>query len=176
MPLVSEGQGGGFSPDARAPRPDAIHGTLRHIFIAPERRVALEELAEVRAVPGRGLEGDRYFAGVGSFSRWPGTGRAVSLIEQEAIDAVRAEHGIDLSAGRSRRNLVTAGVRLPNLEGRTFRIGAAVFRGVRSCAPCEYLQRLVGPGTFDALKGRGGLRADVIEEGILRAGDDLVVV
>ena len=155
---------------------NAMHAALLHIFIGPGRRVPLVEASEIRAVPGRGLEGDRYFAGIGSFSRWPGSGRAVSLIEAEAIDAVRAEHGIDLSAGHSRRNLVTRGVRLLDLDGRAFRIGTAAFRGVRPCAPCAYLERLVGPGTFDALKGRGGLRADVIEEGVIRAGDVLVLL
>lgn len=128
-------------------------------------------IAEVRAVPGCGLEGDRYFFAQGSFSRWPGTGRAVSLIAVETLEAVRAEHGIDLHGGRTRRNLVTSGIVLTGLQERTFRIGTAVFRGVRPCAPCQYLERITEVGVFEALKGRGGLRADVIEEGILHIGD-----
>jgi MOSC domain-containing protein YiiM len=153
-----------------------VPATLVGIFVSPSRRERLVAVPEVRALSGRGLEGDRYFSGVGSFSRWPGSGRAVSLIEEEAVDAVAAEHGIDLSGGRSRRNLVTRGARLLDLDGRTFRIGTAVFRGVRPCAPCQYLERLTGPGTFNALKGRGGLRADVLEDGIIRLGDEIVAV
>jgi len=151
-------------------------GLLRGIWISATARNPLVSVAEVRAVPGRGLEGDRYFFARGSFSRWPGAGREISLIAEEALEAVRAEHGIDLREGRNRRNLVTSGIVLTDLQGRTFRIGTAVFRGVRPCAPCEYLQRLTEAGAFEALKGRGGLRADVIEEGILRVGENIEVL
>ena len=136
----------------------------------------MTSVAEVRAVAGRGLEGDRYLFGRGSFSRWPGGGRAVSLIAAEAIEAILAEHGIDLSAGHSRRNLVTRGVALEQLVGRRFRIGTALFYGDRLCAPCRYLERLIAPGLFDAIKGRGGLRADLLSDGIIRVGDELVPV
>ena len=153
-------------------------GTLAAIFIAPiaGARMAAVETATVHA--GRGIEGDRYFAGVGSFSRWPGEGRAVSLFEQEVIDALRAEHGFDLSEGRHRRNLVTRGVRLADLNGRTFRIGpTALFRGTRVCTPCRYLERRVAPGLYDALLGgRGGLRADVLEAGAIHVGDAIELV
>lgn len=148
-------------------------GTVHAIFIAPRARIPLVGVQSVRAVPGRGLEGDRYHAGVGAFSRWPDSGRAVTLIEAEAIEAIAREHGIDLSGGRSRRNLVTTGVRLEEFNGRRFRIGGAVMRGSRLCAPCHYLERLVGPGTYKAMTGRGGLRADVLEEGEVRVGDPI---
>ena len=150
---------------------------VRAIYLAPSAGAAPVRVDESRAVAGRGLEGDRYFLGVGSFSRWPGEGRAVTLIEQEAVDAVLAETGIDLREGRSRRNVVTSGVRLNDLNGRKFRIGeSVVVRGARLCAPCRHLERLVGPGTYDALLGRGGLRADVVQGGIVRVGDGIEVV
>lgn len=147
------------------------NGLLRGIWISATARKPLVSVAEVRAVPDRGLEGDRYFFAKGSFSRWPGTGRAVSLIAQEALEAIHTEHGIDLQEGRSRRNLVTSGIDLADLQGRRFRIGTAVFRGVRPCAPCQYLERITVAGVFAALKDRGGFRADVIAEGILHVGD-----
>jgi MOSC domain-containing protein YiiM len=149
-------------------------GYLEAIFISPTAKAQLIAVPEVRAIVGRGLEGDRYFHGIGSFSRWPGEGRAVTLIDAEAIEAVLCETGIDLSAGRSRRNLATRGVRLPDLNGRRFRIGQALFRGTRLCEPCAFLERLTGPGVFAALKGRGGLRADVLEGEIIRAADAIV--
>lgn len=148
-------------------------GILRGIWISATARDPLVSIAEVCAVLGRGLEGDRYFRACGSFSRWPGKGREVSLIAEEVLEAVRAEHGIDLREGRSRRNLVTSGLNLAQLQEQTFRIGTAVFRGIRPCAPCEYLERITEAGVFAALKGRGGLRADVIEEGILHVGDPI---
>jgi MOSC domain-containing protein YiiM len=151
-----------------------VSGHLESIFLAPAAKAPLIGVPEVHAVADRGLEGDRYFHTSGSFSRWPGEGRAVTLIEAEAIEAVGREAGIDLTAGRSRRNLLTRGVRLADLNGRRFRIGQALFRGTRVCEPCAFLERLTEPGAFAALKGRGGLRADVLEGGIIRAGDAIV--
>jgi MOSC domain-containing protein YiiM len=151
-----------------------MNGLVRAIYLAPSAGVTLTAVTEVKALIGRGLEGDRYERGIGSFSRWPGTGRAVTLIEQEVIDSVLDETGLDLGTGRSRRNIVTEGVRLNDLVGKTFRIGTVLFRGERLAEPCAYLQRRIGEGLVEALKGRGGLRADVLEEGVLRAGDVIV--
>jgi MOSC domain-containing protein YiiM len=151
-------------------------GAVQAIFLAPRARVPLEAVAAVRAVPGLGLEGDRYFLGRGALSRWPGPARAVSLIEAEVLEAVRREHGLDLSGGRSRRNLVTAGLALPELKGRTFRVGGALLRGIGPCSPCGYLDRLAGAGACAALKGRGGLRAAVLEEGVIRVGDAVELI
>jgi MOSC domain-containing protein YiiM len=155
---------------------DVKRSVLRGIWISRTARTPLVSVADVHAVPGRGPEGDRYFLGQGSFSRWPGTGRAVSLIAEETLVAVSAECGIDLRGGRSRRNLVTSGIVLTELQERTFRIGTAILRGVRPCAPCQYLERITESGVFDALKGRGGLRAEVIEEGILHIGDAIALL
>jgi MOSC domain-containing protein YiiM len=149
--------------------------TLEGIFIAGAAREPLASVAEVRAVEGRGLEGDRYHAAVGSFSRWPGEGRAVTLVEAEVIEAALRDCDIDLSGGRTRRNLVTRGVRLADLLGRRFRIGGALFRGTRLAQPCAHLERLTEPGVFEALKGRGGLRADVLEGGVMRVGSGIVL-
>jgi MOSC domain-containing protein YiiM len=143
------------------------------LYVAPEAGAAMLPVPEVTAVPGRGLEGDRYYHGRGSFSRWPGEGRAVTLIEQEAIEAIRREHGIELANGVSRRNVVTSGGALADLNGRKFRIGEALLRGARLCAPCRYLERRVAPGLYEAMKGRGGLRADVYQGGVIRVGDGI---
>ena len=144
---------------------------IEGIYIAAAAGGPPVAVSEVLVVADRGLEGDRYHAGVGSFSRWPGEGRAVTLIEAEVIEAVLRDWDIDLSAGRSRRNLVTRGVRLSELLGRKFRIGQALLRGTRVAEPCGHLVRLTEPSVFDALKGRGGLRADVLEGGVIRVGD-----
>src|SRR6478752_6467000 len=98
-----------------------IPGIVEAIYVAPAAKAAPVLVPHVAAVAGRGLEGDRYWAAVGSFSRWPGEGRAVTLIEAEAVEAVLAETGIDLTGGRHRRNLVTRGARLPDLNGHRYR-------------------------------------------------------
>jgi MOSC domain-containing protein YiiM len=95
----------------------------------------------------------------------------VTLIEAEVIEEVLAAADLDLSAGRSRRNVVTRGVRLLELMGRRFRLGTALLHGDRPADPCAVLERHIGPGLMEALKGRGGLRATVLEEGEVRVGD-----
>lgn len=151
-----------------------MSGTIEAIFLAESAGADLQPVEQVRAMPGKGLEGDRYARGKGSFSRWPGGGRAVTLIEAEVIEDVAASHALDLSNGRSRRNVVTRGVRLNELVGKRFRIGTALFRADRLAEPCGYLEKRIGAGAQQVLKGRGGLRADVVEEGVIRVGDAVV--
>ena len=148
-------------------------GLIESIHVAPTAGAPLVAVEAATLDVGRGIVGDRYHAGVGAFSRWPGEGRAVSLIEAEAVEAILAETGIDLAGGRSRRNVVTRGVRLLDLIGRTFAVGGAVLRGTRECTACGRMDRLVAPGAFAAMKGRGGLRADVVAGGVVAVGDGL---
>jgi MOSC domain-containing protein YiiM len=150
-------------------------GRVVEIYLAPGAGKDLSAVQQVRALTGLGLEGDRYSLGKGSFSRWPGAGRSVTLIAQEVIEALLDETGLDIDHGRSRRNIVTAGVDLNALVGQTFRIGGARFRGDRLAEPCGYLERRIGRGLVAALRGRGGLRADVLEEGLVRVGDAVVM-
>lgn len=134
----------------------------------------MRSLESVRAVPGRGLEGDRYFKGVGAYSRWPGARRDLTLIAAEALAEAEAAFGVALSAGEHRRNLVVSGVPLGDLIKVEFRIGEVRVRGARVCAPCKYLVRVTGQeAIFDALVGRGGLRAEVLTEGVIHVGDSV---
>lgn len=151
-------------------------GAVEAIYLAPAAKAEPAAVHQVAAVAGRGLAGDRYYLGVGAFSRWPGEGRQVTLIEAEAVAAILAGTGIDLSGGRHRRNVVTRGVRLSDLLGLRFQIGDASFRGSRLCAPCRYLERLVAPGLYEAMRGRGGLRAEITSHGRIAVGDSIRVV
>lgn len=145
------------------------------LYLAPAAGAPVVRVPEAAALAGRGLEGDRYAAGEGSFSRWPGKGRSVTLISSEAIGEAEAAFGVSLSEGEHRRNLVVEGVPLAELRGVRFRIGEVQLEGVRICAPCKYLVRVTRqPEAFDALVGRGGLRAEVVAGGTLREGDPVV--
>lgn len=155
-------------------------GTAERIFTAPDAGVEMEERGEVEAVAGRGLRGDRYFSEVetGTFANWGPDeerhdGYDLTLIEREAIDAIEREAGIELAPGEHRRNVVTRDAALNHLVGTRFRVGDAVCRGDRLCEPCDYLQRITGEDVLDALAHRGGLRADVVESGTIRPGDDV---
>lgn len=127
----------------------------------------------VRAVPGRGLEGDRYFVQAGTYSKKSGVDREVTLIESEAVDALRRDYEIDVDAGVSRRNIVTRGVPLNHLVGREFQVGEVVLRGLRLCEPCGHMEELAGLPIRPGLVHRGGLRAQILTGGWIRAGDPI---
>jgi MOSC domain-containing protein YiiM len=150
-------------------------GTLVGIYTATGEAAPMEAHDEIVAIAGAGLAGDRYAASAGAFSDKPGGGREVTLIAREGIAAANDE-GVTVGEHETRRNLVTEGVDLDQLVGRTFSVGEVVLRGVRDCPPCKYLEGLTRPGVLAALKGRGGLRADIVRAGVLRVGDEIVEV
>jgi MOSC domain-containing protein YiiM len=128
-------------------------------------------LVGARARAGRGLDGDRYAVGAGTFSpradRRPGYD--LTLIAAEVLDEMAAAgHPVDFAA--TRRNVLTRGIDVNALVGRTFRIGDAQCVGRRLCEPCAHLERLSGPGILRPLIHKGGLRVDVLAEGEIRLG------
>jgi MOSC domain-containing protein YiiM len=149
--------------------------TIERILVRRAADGPAVELPSAALVPGRGIEGDRYFEGTGTFSGGPPNGRALTLIEAEALDAVAAD-GVAVSAEQAGRNVVTRGADLNGLVGRRFRLGEVECVGDRLCEPCATLQERTQPGVLRALAGRGGLRADVVSGGTIAPGDELVVL
>jgi MOSC domain-containing protein YiiM len=145
-----------------------FRGNVVSIFIAREAAMPMEPREEVKAVAGQGLEGDRYFDGTGHWSKTPGVGREVTLIEIEAIEALESERNIAIKPGATRRNVVTRGVPLNHLVGREFQLGAVRLRGTRLCEPCTYLESLTQQGVLSGLIHRGGLRAEIVTGGTIR--------
>ncbi|MBI4611734.1 MAG: MOSC domain-containing protein [Candidatus Rokubacteria bacterium] len=153
-------------------------GVVVSLHTAPAAAEPMISLSEVRAVAGKGLEGDRYFTRVGTYSGRPGPGgapsaREVTLIEVEAIDALTRDYAFQLKAGDSRRNIVTRGVPLNHLIGREFRVGEVVMKGIRLCEPCAHLEGLTQKGIMRGLIHRGGLRAEIVTGGVIRVGDSV---
>jgi MOSC domain-containing protein YiiM len=146
-----------------------FEGTVVSINIAPAAEAPMQSVSEVRAIPGQGLEGDRYFDHKGTFSK-PQPDRELTLIEVEAIEAMKSELGVDFGLGDSRRNVVTRGVPLNHLVGREFWIGDVKARGLRLCEPCGHLARLSHEKVLPGLVHRGGLRAQILTEGMIRVG------
>jgi MOSC domain-containing protein YiiM len=147
-------------------------GTIDSIHIAPMAKAPTQAVAGVLAVPGRGLEGDRYFLQQGTFFK-PAPDHELTLIEAEALEALLRDYGVELAPGEARRNLVTRGVSLNHLVGHEFQIGGIRVRGIRLCEPCNHLQTLVGREVVKGLRHRGGLRAQILSEGEIRAGDSV---
>jgi MOSC domain-containing protein YiiM len=152
-------------------------GRVEAIYIAPSAGAPMQPLTEVEAVEGVGLQGDRYAAGIGTYSPRPTDpgAREVTLFEAEVLDALQAQNQIELSPSEHRRNLTVRGVRLGDLLGQRFRIGGVLLEGVKDCPPCEHLQALVGKPVLAPLVERGGLRARVVESGTIRVGDTVQI-
>ena len=147
-----------------------FQGQLLRIFIGKHRGHDLDAVDRVEAVTGRGLTGDRYFLKDGTFSAKDGPDREVTLIESEALDGLAREYKIAIEPGQARRNLLTRGVPLNHLVGKTFAVGPVVLRGIRLCEPCSHLESLTCAGIQKGLTHRGGLRAQVLTGGVLEVG------
>ncbi len=142
-----------------------MQGWVEEILIAAHAESPPLPVERARAIAGIGLEGDRYFAGVGTWSSYPiEGGKDLTLIEAEVLAAV------GLTGSEARRNIVTRDVRLNDLVGERFWIGEVECYGDRLCEPCTHLQQLTGV-TVAALAHRGGLRADILSDGEITVGD-----
>ena len=137
-------------------------GTVAAIHIASEHGGPVEPVAEVEAVEGKGLLGDRYF----------GTRRQVTIVATGELDTSAVQLGADrIVDGTTRRNITVDLPSLPRAHGERIEIGETVLEVWRDCAPCEVMEETVGPGALAALRGRAGVSATVTRGGIIRVGD-----
>jgi MOSC domain-containing protein YiiM len=148
-----------------------MDGRVERIRIATEDAAPMEAVERVAARPG-GLVGDRYYEGTGYYS--PFDVCEVTFVAAEALETIRQEHGIDLTDGRHRRNVVTRGVDLHHLLDHRFAVGDVTFEGTRPRPPCVHVEQVAGEdGVMEALsEGRGGICADVVDGGELCVGDE----
>lgn len=152
---------------------DMPAGRVESIHVAASAGEAMRSVAEVRAIPGRGLESDRYFSKTGTYSGKEGADRQITFIEAEALEALQRDYRVALEPKESRRNVATRGVALNHLVGRRFWVGEVALRGLRLCEPCAYMERVSGKPVRAGLVHRGGLRAEILTEGTIRVGDEI---
>lgn len=136
-------------------------GAVVAIHVAEKHGQPTRPIDRTQAVVGVGLSEDRYTKGT------------ATLIEEEAVEAAKRDYKIELEASETRRNIVTRGVALNHLVGKTFRVGEATFFGRELCEPCGHLEKLTRPGVRESLVHRGGLRADIVADGVVKIGDSL---
>jgi MOSC domain-containing protein YiiM len=146
-------------------------GKVLSIQIAASKSDMLKNLEQVRAVAGMGLEGDRYYNRTGTYSDKHDESREATFIESEALEALAKDYKVELRGTESRRNISTSGVALNHLVGKEFKVGEAVFRGIRLCEPCTHLEEVTGKPARKGLIHRGGLRAQIVKSGLIRVGD-----
>jgi MOSC domain-containing protein YiiM len=145
----------------------AVPGVVQQIAITPIESALPQPVPAIEVLPGQGPRGDRKFAPEPAARN----GKDLTLIEAEALDAFTAETGIPLTHQESRRNILTRGVQLNELVGRRFRVGEVECEGVMLNEPCQHLESLTRPGVLRGLVHRGGLRANVVQGGVVAVGD-----
>ena len=136
--------------------------TVVAIHLGEAGKPELRQVEAVRAVAGKGLEGDRYF-----FAGGAEPGRALTLVEEEVVEDV------GLSPGATRRQVTTRGVQLNDLIGKRFRVGEVECYGVELCEPCSHLERMTRPGIIRDLAHRAGINADILADGTISVGDEI---
>jgi MOSC domain-containing protein YiiM len=142
-------------------------GEVSYIGVRPARREKVMVLGEVNAIAGKGLEGDRYSSnGI----------RQVTLIQEEHLKAISSFlGGKEIDPGLTRRNIVVRGINLITLKGQRFRIGKALLEYSGECHPCSRMEENLGEGGYNAIRGHGGITARIIESGLIRTGDAVVI-
>jgi MOSC domain-containing protein YiiM len=145
-------------------------GTVESIHIAADARAAMQSVAQAKLLPGVGVEGDRYARRQGTFFK-PLPDFELTLIEAEAIEALQRDYEVQLSPGDARRNVVTRGVALNHLVGKEFKIGSVRVKGIRLCEPCSHLEAVTKLSLIKGLRHRGGLRTQILSEGVISVGD-----
>ena len=149
-------------------------GSIVSLHIVAEKSAPMDTVAAVHAIPGKGLKGDRYADGRGTYSEYPEDGRQVTLFEEETLEALHRDMGISLGPNQTRRNIITSGVPLNHLVGQKFLVGEVLLEGTRLNAPCQYFQDLLGiKGLFKALIHRSGLNCRILTEGETYIGDSI---
>ncbi|QQA41400.1 MOSC domain-containing protein [Pelagovum pacificum] len=141
----------------------ASEGRVTWIGLRPVRLAAMETPNTVE-VTLSGLDGDHARAGK----------RAVTLIQQEHLSVIAALSGRDeVNPEEVRRNLVIAGINLAALRDVPVRYGTALLRISGPCPPCSRMERVLGPGGYNAMRGHGGWYAEVLEPGRIAIGDSV---
>jgi MOSC domain-containing protein YiiM len=130
----------------------------------PPAENPIAEVAKIECVAGRGVRGDRFFDYKENYKG------QITFFAWETYEAICLTLGVrDKMPSAFRRNVITAGVDLNELIGQEFQIQGVCFRGTEECRPCYWMDQAFAHGTNEFLKGQGGLRAVILNNGILRA-------
>ncbi len=152
-------------------------GRVVAVFMVDRRAAPMQEVTQLNALAGRGIEGDRYFLGTGTYSKKPEPGRQVTLISSEVLASLRDEFDIIVKPEESRRNVLTQGVAINELIGTEFLVGPVRLRAHRITQPCLYLEKMLDqPGLYQRLWDNGGISCEILSDGIIKPGDSITTL
>jgi len=118
----------------------------------------------IECVAGHGIRGDRFFDYRDDYK-----GQITFFALEVFAELCRAFELQDCSPSSVRRNVLTRDVDLNKLIGQEFELQGIRFYGTDECRPCYWMDRAIAPGAEQFLKGRGGLRAKILNDGELRS-------
>lgn len=153
------------SPLARLMAAPMRPGVVEWLGVRPARLAPMRASEAVTLTPGEGVEGDHYRSATQG-------ARQVTVIAAEHLAAIGSFLGQgNAPPGLLRRNIVVRGINLAALKARRFRLGRALLECSGECHPCSKMERLLGAGGYNAVRGHGGVTARVLEGGEVRLGD-----
>ena len=148
----------------------AGHNYFGHHGRAPDD-FPLVEVEQIECVAGHGIRGDRFFDYRDDYKG------QITFFSHEIFEKLTAHFALrDKSAGVLRRNVVVSDVNLNDLIREEFSIQGVRFRGTAHCKPCYWMNQAVAPGAEEFLQGKGGLRAQILSDGVIAVGDAQLVL
>ena len=149
-----------------------LTGSVVSLFTVDRRAAPMKKVEQFNALAGRGIEGDRYFLGTGTYSKSPQPGRQVTLIKSEVLESLKDKFEITVKPEESRRNVLTRGIEINDLIGAEFFVGPVRLRAHRITQPCLYLEKLLDqPGLYKELWDNGGISCEILSDGVIKEGD-----
>ena len=146
------------------------HNYFGHHGRAPDDH-PLIEVPKIECVAGHGIRGDRFYDYRDNYKG------QITFFSFEVFAKLAEHFGLtDKSAGAVRRNVVVSGVELNDLIGEEFSIQGVRLRGTAHCRPCYWLDQAIAPGAEQFLEGNGGLRAQILSDGVIAVGDAQLVL
>ena len=147
-------------------------GIVVALFTVDRRAAPMKKVEQLYALAGRGIEGDRYFLGTGTYSKIPEPGRQVTLIKSEVLESLKNKLEINVKPEESRRNILTQGIEINDLIGTEFYVGTVRLRAHRITQPCLYLEKLLDqPGLYKELWDKGGISCEILSDGVIKERD-----
>ena len=147
-------------------------GSVVALFTVDRMAAPMNKVEQLCALAGRGIEGDRYFLGTGTYSKKPEPGRQVTLIKSEVLESLKDKFEITVKPEESRRNILTRGIEINDLIGAEFFVGTVRLWAHRITQPCPYLEKLLDqPGLYKELWDNGGISCEILSDGVIKVGD-----
>ena len=147
-------------------------GRVVGLFTVDRRAAPMKKVEQFHAITGRGIEGDRYFLGTGTYSKKPEPGRQITLIKSEVLESLKDRFNITVKPVECRRNVLTRGIEINDLIEAEFFVGTVRLQAHRLTQPCLYLEKLLDqPGLYKELWDNGGVSCEILSDGVIKEGD-----